>query len=58
MSFTRAMMDDTVETLLQEAEGKSQLCATTEREGLVFKCHDAEHSFKAISNKFLLKTGG
>jgi RNA ligase (TIGR02306 family) len=58
VSFTRAMMDDTVETLLREAEGKSQLCATTEREGLVFKCHDAEHSFKAISNKFLLKTGG
>ena len=58
ISFTRAMLDDTVETLLHEAEGKSQLCATTEREGLVFKSHDAKHSFKAISNKFLLKSGG
>lgn len=58
ISFTQAMLDDTVETLLHEAEGKSKLCATTEREGLVFKCHDAKHSFKAISNKFLLKSGG
>lgn len=58
ISFTQAMLDDTVETLLQEAEGKSQLCDTTEREGLVFKCHDAPVSFKAISNKFLLKSGG
>jgi RNA ligase (TIGR02306 family) len=50
--------DETVEYLLECAEGKSQLCATTEQEGLVFKCHNADHSFKAISNKFLLKSGG
>jgi RNA ligase (TIGR02306 family) len=40
--------------LLEEAEGKSQLNAATEREGLVYKCHEKELSFKAISNKFLL----
>lgn len=47
-----------VQALLEFAEGKSQLCATTEREGLVFKCNQDHYSFKAISNKFLLKTGG
>ena len=30
---------------------------STEREGLVFKCLTLDVSFKAISNKFLLKTG-
>jgi len=45
-----------VQSLLDYAEGKSQLCAT-EREGLVFKCNQQEMSFKAISNKFLLKGG-
>jgi len=46
-----------VQSLLDYAEGKSQLCATAEREGLVFKCNQKELSFKAISNKFLLKGG-
>ena len=55
--FTRFLTTETVEALLLEAEGKSVLCATTEREGLVFKCHDQDISFKAISNKFLLKNG-
>jgi len=51
-------LDADVPTLLQWAEGKSQLCGTTEREGLVYKCmEDPEISFKAISNKFLLKNG-
>jgi hypothetical protein len=44
--------------ILQGAEGKSDLCLTTEREGLVFKRHDGKASFKAISNRFLMKTGG
>lgn len=42
---------------LNWAEGKSVLNATTEREGFVFKRLDANASFKAISNKFLLKQG-
>ena len=51
--------DVTVSTLLRWAEGKSKLCATTEREGLVYKCfEDPSISFKAISNKFLMKSGG
>jgi RNA ligase (TIGR02306 family) len=50
----------TLETILDAADGKSQLC-DTKREGLVFKHHgryDGTQSplrFKAISNKFLLK---
>lgn len=47
-----------VQTLLELAEGKSVLNDKTEREGLVFKCElDPYISFKAISNKFLLKGG-
>lgn len=43
-------------TILAAADGKSQLNKNAKREGLVFKHHrDAELSFKAISNKFLLK---
>lgn len=37
------------------AEGKSMLNNQTEREGLVFRCTETGHSFKAISNKFMLK---
>lgn len=37
------------------AEGKSVLNPKTEREGLVFKTSANEVSFKAISNKFLMK---
>lgn len=44
-----------IDMILGWAEAKSFLNAKTEREGLVFKCFEAEHSFKAISNKFLLK---
>lgn len=44
--------------LLTMAEGKSMLNARTEREGLVFKCNTfGGPTFKAISNKFLLKNG-
>lgn len=45
----------TVGDILKMAEGKSTLNNNTEREGLVFKCEQAPSSFKAISNKFLLK---
>lgn len=45
----------TVEQVLQFAEGKSILNNKTEREGIVFKSVLPGWSFKAISNKFLLK---
>lgn len=51
-------LEASVEKLLEWAEGKSKLCATTEREGLVYKCmEDTSVSFKTISNKFLIKNG-
>ena len=51
--------NSTAESLLFHAEGKSRLCETAEREGLVYKClEDPGINFKAISNRFLLKTGG
>jgi RNA ligase (TIGR02306 family) len=49
---------DSVESLLKLAEGKSVMGTVgCEREGLVFKCNEKSVSFKAISNKFLLKGG-
>lgn len=45
-----------LDTVLSLAEGRSQLF-DTEREGLVFKHLTEPLAFKAISNKFLLKTG-
>jgi RNA ligase (TIGR02306 family) len=45
----------TVAEVLAYAEGKSKLCPTHEREWVVFKALNGSHSFKAISNKFLLK---
>jgi RNA ligase (TIGR02306 family) len=47
-----------MDVILTGAEGKSILNEQTEREGLVFKRWDGKASFKAISNKFLIKTGG
>jgi RNA ligase (TIGR02306 family) len=50
-------LESSADELLKMAEGKSILCATTEREGLVFKCmEDPSVSFKAISNRFLLRS--
>ena len=49
---------ESVDDLLQRAEGKSVMGTVgCEREGLVYKCNDRQVSFKAISNKFLLKGG-
>ena len=42
--------------MLKFAEGKSNLNDQTEREGVVFKAHSLDQSFKAISNRFLLKS--
>ena len=47
----------TIDHALKFAEGKSKLHDKAEREGLVFKCIELELSFKAISNRFLLKGG-
>ena len=44
-----------IDALLLAAEGKSVLNPKAEREGIVFKCLEQDVSFKAISNKFLLK---
>lgn len=48
-------LPNTVEDMIIFAEGKSQLNSNTEREGLVIRSMDGSISFKAISNKFLLK---
>lgn len=45
----------TVDEMLLFAEGKSQLHKEVEREGLVVRSTDMSISFKAISNKFLIK---
>lgn len=47
-----------MDSIIAGAEGKSLLNEQTEREGLVFKRCDGKASFKAISNRFLIKTGG
>lgn len=54
---TIVSLPDTVDEILRYAEGKSAICPTTEREGVVFVSDDGGErvSFKAISNKFLLK---
>lgn len=58
-SYWKLNANDTIDSILQLAEGKSQLLSSQEREGIVFKCiEDPQISFKAISNKYLLKTGG
>lgn len=49
------VLPDTVEDMLKYAEGKSVLNPDTEREGVVVRSMDGKISFKAISNKFLLK---
>lgn len=45
----------TIESVLKNVEFKSTLNQQTEAEGVVFKSLNGKHSFKAISNKFLLK---
>jgi RNA ligase (TIGR02306 family) len=51
------LVGSSVSSVLADAEGKSQLNGS-EREGIVFKSNSVHNrSFKAISNKWLLKTG-
>lgn len=47
-------LPDSIDGLLDFAEGKSALNSETEREGIVIRTLDGKISFKAISNKFLL----
>lgn len=47
----------TIEDLLAYADGPS-MNPQAKREGLVFKSLDSDFTFKAISNKWLLKNGG
>lgn len=49
------LLPSTIDELLQLAEGKSLLNPNTEREGIVIRNYERTISFKAISNKFLLK---
>jgi RNA ligase (TIGR02306 family) len=49
-------LPETIDELLQQAEGKSTLNPSAEREGLVIRSVDRKISFKAISNRFLLKS--
>ena len=52
-----SLVGESVSGILAQAEGKSELNGS-EREGLVFKSNSIHNrSFKAISNKWLLKTG-
>ena len=44
----------TIEEMIEYADGESKLYPTL-REGLVFRNKNSTISFKAISNKFLLK---
>lgn len=56
-----AELPDSIEECLSLAEGKSIFTISridnVEREGIVIRHHDRSISFKAISNKFLLKNG-
>ena len=45
-----------IEKYLTEAEGKSQLNNKTNREGIVIRTLNGDFDFKAISNRFLLKS--
>lgn len=53
MTLDSMNMDD----ILNMAEDKSVLNPKQEREGIVFKQTDGSFSFKAISNRYLLKSG-
>jgi RNA ligase (TIGR02306 family) len=52
---TNRTLPENIDEALMWAEGKSELNSSTEREGVVFKQHGKNVSFKAISNSFLLK---
>lgn len=53
-----SVADSSIASLLDLADGKSQLNSAVNREGLVFKRVDGPEHFKAISNRYLLKNSG
>jgi len=52
------ILPDTVEELMQYVENEGSQLANVMREGLVFRSPDGIKSFKAVSNKYLLKYHG
>jgi RNA ligase (TIGR02306 family) len=57
VATSAVLTQQSMDTILASAEGKSVLNPKSEREGIVFKCNEFDVSFKAISNRWLLKTG-
>lgn len=55
MLYTDFKLPETSDLLLEFADGKSVVNPITIREGLVLRTADRKISFKAISNRFLLK---
>jgi RNA ligase (TIGR02306 family) len=52
---TDSTLPENIKALLFQAEGKSVLNPSADREGIVIRSMDGKISFKAISNKFLLE---
>ena len=54
---TPIMLTDTMDTIIDSADGMSKLNPNVRREGIVFRVTGIEEKigFKVISNKFLLK---
>ena len=48
-------LPDSIDDLINGADGKSSLNKNTRREGLVYRSLDGKWSFKCISNEFLVK---
>jgi len=53
--YDAELQTDCIQAVIQDAEGKSCLCITTERKGKVYKNTKTHESFKAISNRWLMK---
>lgn len=61
LSPNRSLKGMTIDDVLKAADGKSQINPAKLREGVVYKRADglnAQEHFKAVSNAYLLKTGG
>lgn len=52
---THLLVNPDIDSILLTAEGASALNPNQEREGVVYKAMNSQFSFKAISNKYLLK---
>lgn len=61
LSTNRSLKGMTIDDVLLAADGKSQINPAKLREGVVYKRADGSNGqehFKAVSNEYLLKTGG